>query len=237
MGRLYHRWTHKTYAPLPSNSLSNHPSDHNHTTGLTTNAIVMIGYAVGNAAGPQYWQKKYQPRNHVPWLILSICWAVSALLLLATRAYLAWENARRERAGPDERYDDVYVTEKRADGSVVDKKVDKVRCAFVCVALVRNADGEGRPSWTSRICKTATSATCFNVPSGGYTSTSCLLPPRRLPDDTPRRAAPQTCAPHAPLKTHAPTISTTTRASSRTDGSHLGPGAPRDTCDHAHACS
>ncbi|KAJ2979645.1 hypothetical protein NUW54_g11113 [Trametes sanguinea] len=61
-----------------------------HTKRLTTNAIVMIGYAVGNAAGPQYWEKKYQPRNHIPWLILSICWAVSALLLLATRVYLAW---------------------------------------------------------------------------------------------------------------------------------------------------
>ena len=87
----------------------------------------MIGYAVGNAAGPQYWEKKYQPRNHIPWLILSICWAVSALLLLATRFYLAWENARRESEGPDTRYDDVYVTEKLPDGSLVDKKVDKER--------------------------------------------------------------------------------------------------------------
>ena len=90
------------------------------------NAIVMIGYAVGNAAGPQYWKAQYQPRNHVPWAILSACWAASALLFLATRAYLAWENARREREGPDTRYDDVYVTEKLPDGSLVDKKVDKV---------------------------------------------------------------------------------------------------------------
>ena len=26
------------------------------------NAIIMIGYAVGNSAGPQYWKKIYQPR-------------------------------------------------------------------------------------------------------------------------------------------------------------------------------
>lgn len=123
---------HTKRTPLPLLLPKTLPNLH-HTTGLTTNAIVMIGYAVGNAAGPQYWEKKYQPRNHVPWLILSICWAVSALLLLATRAYLAWENARRERAGPDERYDDVYVTEKRADGSVVDKKVDKVRCVSFAI--------------------------------------------------------------------------------------------------------
>ncbi|KAI0647523.1 MFS general substrate transporter [Trametes meyenii] len=108
-----------------------------HTKRLTTNAIVMIGYAVGNAAGPQYWEKKYQPRNHVPWLILSVCWAVSALLLLATRAYLAWENARREREAPDARYDEVYVSETRADGSVVEKKVDK---AFLDLTDIQNRD-------------------------------------------------------------------------------------------------
>ena len=96
-------------------------------TGLTTNAIVMIGYAVGNSAGPQYWQKKYQPRNHVPWLILSICWAVSAVILLATRFYLAWENARRERETHDATYDEVYISETQVDGTVVEKKVDKVR--------------------------------------------------------------------------------------------------------------
>ena len=43
----------------------------------------MIGYAVGNSAGPQYWKAEYQPRNRVPWIILAVCWGVSALLLLA----------------------------------------------------------------------------------------------------------------------------------------------------------
>ena len=33
-----------------------------HTKRVTMNAIVMIGYAVGNSAGPQYWKKVYQPR-------------------------------------------------------------------------------------------------------------------------------------------------------------------------------
>ena len=31
-----------------------------HTKRTTMNTIVMIGYAVGNAAGPQYWKAKYQ---------------------------------------------------------------------------------------------------------------------------------------------------------------------------------
>ena len=93
----------------------------------------MIGYAVGNSAGPQYWQKKYQPRNHVPWLILSICWAVSAVILLATRFYLARENARRARETHDSTYDEVYIAETQVDGTVVEKKVDKVRLAVVLV--------------------------------------------------------------------------------------------------------
>ena len=110
--------------------------------GLTTNAIVMIGYAVGTPAGPQYWKAQYQPRNRVPWIILAACWAASALLLLATRWWLARENARREREGPDGRYDDVYVTETLADGSVVEKKVDKVRvCSDSSRVLGTNAGG------------------------------------------------------------------------------------------------
>ncbi|OJT10662.1 hypothetical protein TRAPUB_12823 [Trametes pubescens] len=108
-----------------------------HTKRLTTNTIVMIGYAVGNAVGPQYWEKRYQPRNELPWLILSICWAVSALLLLTTRAYLSWENARRERAGPDERYNDMRITEKHSDGTVMGKRVEK---AFLDLTDMQNRD-------------------------------------------------------------------------------------------------
>ncbi|KAI0748380.1 MFS general substrate transporter [Daedaleopsis nitida] len=108
-----------------------------HTKRLTTNAVVMIGYAVGNSAGPQYWLKKYQPRNHVPWTILTVCWAVSALILLALRVYLARENAAREHEGPDAQYEDVYITEKKQDGTVVDKKVDK---AFLDLTDIQNRD-------------------------------------------------------------------------------------------------
>jgi len=30
--------------------------------GTTTNAIILIAYAIGNAAGPFMWKKAYQPR-------------------------------------------------------------------------------------------------------------------------------------------------------------------------------
>jgi len=71
----------------------------------------MVGYGLGNSAGPQYWKKQYQPRNHIPWAILSACWFVSAVLLLITRAYLARENANREKEAHDDAYDEVYVSE------------------------------------------------------------------------------------------------------------------------------
>ncbi|TBU35510.1 MFS general substrate transporter [Dichomitus squalens] len=108
-----------------------------HTKRLTTNAIVMIGYAVGNSAGPQYWKAKYQPRNHVPWLILSICWAVSAVLLLVTRFYFVYENTKRDREPRDTKYDEVYISQTQKDGTVVEKKVDK---EFLDLTDMQNRD-------------------------------------------------------------------------------------------------
>jgi ACS family allantoate permease-like MFS transporter len=33
-----------------------------HTKRITTNAVILCAYAIGNAAGPFMWKKKYQPR-------------------------------------------------------------------------------------------------------------------------------------------------------------------------------
>ncbi|KAI0072273.1 MFS general substrate transporter [Panus rudis PR-1116 ss-1] len=108
-----------------------------HTKRLTTNAIVMIGYAVGNAAGPQYWKKQYQPRNHIPWAILSACWFVSMVLLLVTRVYLARENAKREKEGHDSTYDEVYIEDSDAGEKGGQVKVDK---AFLDLTDKQNRD-------------------------------------------------------------------------------------------------
>lgn len=35
-------------------------------------------------------------RNHVPWIVISVGWAVSGLIMLLLRWYLARENARRD---------------------------------------------------------------------------------------------------------------------------------------------
>lgn len=112
---------------------------------MTTNAIVMVGYAVGNAVGPQYWKAQYQPRyvdshvltsasplndtsysNHVPWAILSACWFSSGVILLVTRWYLARENAKRDREEHDSTYDSMYITDEKEDGTRAERRVDKV---------------------------------------------------------------------------------------------------------------
>ena len=106
-----------------------------HTKRVTTNAIVMVGYAVGNAVGPQYWQARYQPRNRVPWAILAACWAASLLILLATRFYLAAENRKRDREPRDATYDDACVVNEKGE----EKKVDKV-CVVLGLCVWAGAD-------------------------------------------------------------------------------------------------
>ncbi|ETW86125.1 hypothetical protein HETIRDRAFT_380392, partial [Heterobasidion irregulare TC 32-1] len=105
-----------------------------HTKRTTTNATVLVGYALGNAVGPLMWKKRYQPRNHVPWAVISACSLASAVLLLLARAVLARENRTREREraaraargdGDEDGFDEVYVAQADADGKTVERRVDR----------------------------------------------------------------------------------------------------------------
>ncbi|TFK42325.1 major facilitator superfamily domain-containing protein [Crucibulum laeve] len=108
-----------------------------HTKRTTTNAIVLIAYAIGNAAGPFMWKKPYQPRNHVPWAVITATMFTSALLLLVLRAMLALENKRRNAEQHDDTFDDVYLTEVQDDGSKLEKKVDR---AFLDLTDIQNRE-------------------------------------------------------------------------------------------------
>ncbi|KAL0574692.1 hypothetical protein V5O48_007277 [Marasmius crinis-equi] len=108
-----------------------------HTKRITTNAIVLIGYSIGNFAGPFVWQKKYQPRNHVPWDLLSASIGASAVLLFILRYMLDRENKKRDTETRDETYDNVYITHVGPDGITEQKRVDK---AFLDLTDVQNRD-------------------------------------------------------------------------------------------------
>ncbi|KAG6910313.1 hypothetical protein DXG01_011710, partial [Tephrocybe rancida] len=97
-----------------------------HTKKTTTSAIVLIGYAIGNAVSNFMWKKQYQPRNRVPWAIIVGLCGFSALILLVLRMHLAMENKRRDNEQHDDKYDDVYLTHVEADGTTVEKKVDRM---------------------------------------------------------------------------------------------------------------
>ena len=105
-----------------------------HTKRVTVNAVVLIAYSIGNAVGPFMWQAKYKPRNRVPFAIIAVCSATSALTLFITRQYLAYQNKKREEeaaagAGQEDRYNEVYITVMEG-GKAVERKVDRVRPLF-----------------------------------------------------------------------------------------------------------
>ncbi|CAK5282683.1 unnamed protein product [Mycena citricolor] len=98
-----------------------------HTKRVTTNAIMLGAYCIGNSAGPFMWQQKYRPRNRIPWIVIAICYACCMIIVLVLRAMLKRENARRDNEPPavgHAAYEDVYV-ERVVQGKVERVKVDK----------------------------------------------------------------------------------------------------------------
>ncbi|KAJ4487671.1 major facilitator superfamily domain-containing protein [Lentinula aciculospora] len=109
-----------------------------HTKRTTTNAVVLIGYAIGNFASPFIWKSKYQPRNHVPWDFLATSMGASILILLTLRIMLSRENARRDKETCQDDYADVYLPSKELDsGAVSQRKIDKV---FLDLTDLQNRD-------------------------------------------------------------------------------------------------
>ncbi|TCD67482.1 hypothetical protein EIP91_012343 [Steccherinum ochraceum] len=108
-----------------------------HTKRVTVNAIMLVAYCIGNAAAPFMWQEKYKPRNHVPWIIIGVCYVVCPIILYVIRLLLARENKKRDQEPPDETYDDVYIEVMTEDGKRVQKKVDK---AYLDLTDIQNRE-------------------------------------------------------------------------------------------------
>jgi hypothetical protein len=96
-----------------------------HTKRVTTNAIMLSAYCIGNAAGPFMWRAEYKPRNHVPWIIIALCFVSCMVLLFSIRVLLERENKRRDAEPRDDSYDDVYVARFDEKGNRVEVKVSK----------------------------------------------------------------------------------------------------------------
>lgn len=67
-----------------------------HTKKTTTNAMLLVGYCLGNLLSPQMWQAKYAPRYYIPWGIILGSYVVNPIILIAIRYYLNRENKRRD---------------------------------------------------------------------------------------------------------------------------------------------
>ncbi|PWN18948.1 MFS general substrate transporter [Microstroma glucosiphilum] len=68
------------------------------TKKMFSNALFLIGYCVGNIAGPLMWKAEYSPVNTVPWSII-----LATLILAIPTSYAAWyiavyRNKRKEEA-------------------------------------------------------------------------------------------------------------------------------------------
>ncbi|ORY27006.1 putative membrane transporter [Naematelia encephala] len=68
-----------------------------HTKKTTANAMLLIGYCLGNLVAPQMWLAKYSPRYYIPWAIILMCYCVCPLMMLGIAFFLRKENKRRDR--------------------------------------------------------------------------------------------------------------------------------------------
>ncbi|KAI0651041.1 MFS general substrate transporter [Trametes meyenii] len=108
-----------------------------HTKRITVNAIMLIAYCVGNAAAPFMWQAKYKPRNHVPWIIIGVCYVICPLLMLLIRVLLVRENRKRDAEPVSDKYEDVYIEVVLPDGTRTERRVDK---EFLDLTDIQNRD-------------------------------------------------------------------------------------------------
>ena len=88
----------------------------------------------------QYIPDDYDFRNHIPWIIIGICYVCCMALLLIIRFILSSENKRRDQEPPDETYDDVYIDRIGKDGEVHKVKVEKVRLTLQAPRHMYDAD-------------------------------------------------------------------------------------------------
>jgi len=105
-----------------------------HTKKVTTNAIFLIGYALGQVLCSQFWKLQYRPRNLVPWGLELMTFCMASIWLLIIRFLYARENKRRDALyaeaqatgkGLSDFSDFAYVDTVDENGEVIRTKVEK----------------------------------------------------------------------------------------------------------------
>ncbi|KAI0066401.1 MFS general substrate transporter [Artomyces pyxidatus] len=96
-----------------------------HTKKVTTNAIILSAYCIGQAVAPFLWQAKYKPRYYVPWIICGVSYICCLVILYSMRVFLIARNKRRDAEPHDDTYEDVYVLKMDKDGKYTEVRVDK----------------------------------------------------------------------------------------------------------------
>jgi ACS family allantoate permease-like MFS transporter len=53
-----------------------------HTKKTTTNAMLLIGYCLGNLLSPQMWKAEYAPRYYIPWGVILATYIICPCMLV-----------------------------------------------------------------------------------------------------------------------------------------------------------
>lgn len=105
-----------------------------HTKKMTTNAIFLVGYSLGQILCTQFWKQQYRPRNLVPWGITLMSYLMVIICALALRWLFVRENKRRDelRRQAEEtgvglsQFDDfAWFETKGEDGKITRIRVEK----------------------------------------------------------------------------------------------------------------
>ncbi len=120
-----HSWAHQT----------DH-GQHHHVVGVLCRECCRSFYVaravqaqVGRSLNCCWFRLSAACRNHVPWAVIGVCIVCRIVLMLTIRAYLFFENKRRDGEERDTTYDEVYIDVTK-DGVTKKIRLDKVRTSL-----------------------------------------------------------------------------------------------------------
>lgn len=67
------------------------------TKKLTMTALLFLAYCAGNISGPQFFKESEEPHYPTAFRAIMICYALVLVMAMGLRAYLMYENRRRDR--------------------------------------------------------------------------------------------------------------------------------------------